>query len=362
MFAAAAVAWLVVNVPIMLAAFDSWSRFYTFNQERPVDWGSIFFLAGRKGMDSVNDVPTLNLMGEAGFAVLAVAIALLVLAAPRRPRLPQVLFLVLAAFLLTNKVWSPQYILWLLPLVVLARPKLPAYALWQAGEIIYFFGIWWYLLAGSLEQPGMGLSDTLSAVFAGHAPAIGINDNVYFIALLARFLTVLLMATLVVVDVLVPEPRPRTRRSAPTTRRAVSSTEPTTASSCSAGPLRRPPEWTAGPYDGCRAVPRPSRPLGADGLGRHPARRPGDLARGLPHLDVRRPEGLLPGPLDAVGRRPVHRDRQVRLPRRPRAAPGRRAPGVLPRPADAAAHRPRRRPELAAVRAADQLRRAARWR
>jgi hypothetical protein len=155
-------------------------------------------------LDSVNDVPTLNLMGETGFAVLAVAIALLVLAAPRRPRLPQVLYLVLAAFLLTNKVWSPQYIVWLLPLVALARPKLPAYALWQAGEILYFFGIWWYLLAGSLEQPGMGLSDTLSAVFSGHAPAMGINDNVYYIALLARFLTVLLMAALIVVDVLVP--------------------------------------------------------------------------------------------------------------------------------------------------------------
>jgi hypothetical protein len=150
-------------------------------------------------------VPTLNLMGEAGFAVLAVAIALLVLAAPRRPRLPQILFLVLAAFLLTNKVWSPQYILWLLPLVALARPKLPAYLLWQAGEIVYFFGIWWYLLAGSLEKPGVGLPQTLSAVLAGHAPVDGINDTVYYVALLARFLTVLLLAALVVVEVLAPK-------------------------------------------------------------------------------------------------------------------------------------------------------------
>jgi len=203
-FAGAAVAWLVVNVPIMLAAFGSWSRFYTFNQERPVDWGSIFFMAGRKGLTSVNDVPTLNLMGEVGFGVLALAIALLVLLAPRRPRLPQVLFLVLAAFLLTNKVWSPQYILWLLPVIALARPKLPAYLLWQAGEIVYFFGIWWYLLAGSLQQPGEGLSDTLSAVFSGHAPAGGIGDSVYYIALLARFLTVLLLALLVVTDILLP--------------------------------------------------------------------------------------------------------------------------------------------------------------
>jgi Glycosyltransferase family 87 len=204
MLAGAAVAWLVVNVPIMLLAFHSWGRFYTFNQQRPVDWGSIFFMAGREGVSSVDHVPTLNLMGEAGFAVLAVAIALLVLLAPRRPRLPQVLFLVLAAFLLTNKVWSPQYILWLLPVVALARPKLPAYLLWQAGEIVYFFGIWWYLLAGSLEKPGMGLSDTLSAIFSGHAPADGIGDNVYYIALLARFLTVLLLAALVVADILVP--------------------------------------------------------------------------------------------------------------------------------------------------------------
>jgi glycosyl transferase family 87 len=204
LFTAAVAAWLVVNVPIMLAAFHSWSRFYTFNQQRPVDWGSIFFLAGREGMTSVDNVPTLNLMGEVGFAVLAVGIALLVLLAPRRPRLPQVLFLVLAAFLLTNKVWSPQYILWLLPVIALARPKIPAYLLWQAGEIIYFFGIWWYLLAGSLQKPGAGLSDTLSAVLSGHAPAGGIGDHVYYIALLARFLTVLLLAALVVVDILVP--------------------------------------------------------------------------------------------------------------------------------------------------------------
>jgi uncharacterized membrane protein len=197
-------AWLVLNVPIMLVAWDSWSRFYTFNQERPVDWGSIFFLAGRKGLSSVDKVPTLNLMGEAGFVVLALGVALLILFAPRRPRLPQVLFLTLAAFLLTNKVWSPQYVLWSLPLVALARPKLPAYLLWQAGEIVYFFGIWWYLLAGARQNPGVGLSATLSALFSGHAPAAGIDDGVYFIALLARFLTVLLLVVLVVVDILAP--------------------------------------------------------------------------------------------------------------------------------------------------------------
>src|SRR5262249_1000695 len=92
---AAVVSWLVVNLPIIVLPWHSGARFYPFNPHGPVDWGSIFFLAGRKGLTAVNDVPTLNLMGEAGFAVLAVAIAALVLFAPRRPRLPQVLYLVL---------------------------------------------------------------------------------------------------------------------------------------------------------------------------------------------------------------------------------------------------------------------------
>jgi uncharacterized membrane protein len=205
MLTGAVVAWLAVNVPIMLAAWHSWARFYAFNQQRPVDWGSIFFVPSREGVSWVNDVPTLNHVGEAGFGVLALAIAALILVAPRRPRLPQVMFLVLVAFLLTNKVWSPQYVLWLLPLVALARPKVPGYLLWQAAELVYFVGIWWYLLAGAFQRPGDGLGATLSAMLAGHAPAAGIGDGVYYIALLARFVSVLLLAVGVVVEILAPE-------------------------------------------------------------------------------------------------------------------------------------------------------------
>ena len=42
-------------------------------------------------------------------------------------------------------------------------------------------------------------------MLAGHAPPEGIGDNVYYLALLARFLTVLLLAALIVIDVLVPD-------------------------------------------------------------------------------------------------------------------------------------------------------------
>src|SRR5256886_8151741 len=129
---------------------------------------------------------TLNEL-SAGFLIVAcAAIAVLALAAPRRPRLPQLSFLVLAAFLMTNKIWSPQYVVWLVPLAVLARPRLWPYLLWQLAEVAYFFGIWGYLIfvysAGGYQVTGYQ----------------GISSGWYFATPLARFLTVGLLAAYVV--------------------------------------------------------------------------------------------------------------------------------------------------------------------
>lgn len=197
-------AWLAVNVPVMLFAWNGWLEFYKFNRTRGIDWGSIFFYFRGHGLESMNDTDKLNMVGTGTFIVLALAIGVLALAAPRRPRLPQLMFLVLVAFMLPNKVWSPQYVLWLLPLAVLARPRLPAFIVWQVGEIIYFFGIWWYLLAVSNGKPGADLSTTLSSLAHFDVPPGGISDNVYYIALFARFLTVFMLAVLVVMDILRP--------------------------------------------------------------------------------------------------------------------------------------------------------------
>ena len=192
-FSSAAVAWLAVNVPVMIAAPAGWVTFYEFSRTRPADWGSIWYLFEHFSVPVLGrtSVATLNLMSAAAFGVACVAIVVLALAAPRRPRLPQLCFLVLAAFLMTNKVWSPQYVIWLVPLAVLARPRFWPYALWQLAEAGYFFGIWGYLIF--VFRNG--------AVIPGYN---GLSTGWYFASLLARFLTVALLCGYVVRDVLRP--------------------------------------------------------------------------------------------------------------------------------------------------------------
>ena len=124
---AAAAAWLAVNLPVAALNPEGWKYFYQFTEERPAGYSSPWFaynlVAGRLGWaplqaDAINAL-ALNL-----FLLACVLIAVLALTAPRRPRLAQLAFLIIAAFILTNKVYSPQFVLWLIPLLALARPAM----------------------------------------------------------------------------------------------------------------------------------------------------------------------------------------------------------------------------------------------
>ncbi len=70
------------------------------------------------------------------FVVGCAGVAVLAFLAPRPPRLASLCFLVLAAFLLVNKVWSPQYTLWLVPLAVLALPRWRLLLAWMTLDAL----------------------------------------------------------------------------------------------------------------------------------------------------------------------------------------------------------------------------------
>ncbi|MEU1208910.1 glycosyltransferase 87 family protein [Nocardia sp. NPDC005825] len=152
--AAAAMTWLVVNLPIAVLFPDGWREFFRLNTERQADVDSIYNVitsfTGWKGFDGPlvpsATPPVLNAVSLLLFVVACAAIGYLGLTAARRPRLAQLAFLVVAAFLLTNKVWSPQYSLWLVPLAVLALPHRRILLAWMTIDALVWFPRMYYFL------------------------------------------------------------------------------------------------------------------------------------------------------------------------------------------------------------------------
>lgn len=159
----ALVTWIVVNLPIMVMFPRGWSEFFRLNTRRGDDMDSLYNVAksftGWGGFDTnlgFWEPPTvLNTVTAVLFVLCCAAIAYVAWTAPQRPRLAQLAFLVVAAFLLTNKVWSPQYSLWLVPLAALALPHRRILLAWMTIDALIWIPRMLYLY----EDPKLGLSE-----------------------------------------------------------------------------------------------------------------------------------------------------------------------------------------------------------
>jgi uncharacterized membrane protein len=107
-------------------------------------------------------VGTLNLVSTALFVLACVAITWVALTAPRPPGLAALCFLVVAAFLLVNKVWSPQYSLWLVPLAALAIPRWKPVLAWMTIDALLWVPRMAYYLTPA--HKGLPIEPFLGAV------------------------------------------------------------------------------------------------------------------------------------------------------------------------------------------------------
>lgn len=188
MIAVAAMTWLAINVPVAIAWTESWLEFFRLNETRHIDWGTGWYvLRDLTEWEALNDTEFVNNAYFAAFLACCFAIAVLALFAPTPPRFAALCFLVVAAFLLTGKVWSQQFVLWLIPLYILARPKWGAFLAWQAVELSYFMAFYGKMLAVSTEEER------------------GINEGWFVLAAASRWLMVAFLCALVVREVLQPK-------------------------------------------------------------------------------------------------------------------------------------------------------------
>jgi uncharacterized membrane protein len=152
--ATAAAAWVAVNLPFALAAPGRWFFAFEFNAERGADWDTAWHMVERH-LDFTFPSTLVNVLSVAAFAA-ACAVVWRV-AARRGPRFEWWMlgFPFLVCYLLTGKVFSPQWTLWLLPWFALALPDwrlFAAFELANAGVFVTRF-LWFARLSGAGGLP-----------------------------------------------------------------------------------------------------------------------------------------------------------------------------------------------------------------
>ncbi len=136
--AAAAGTWLALNLPVLIASPSGWSWTFRFNSERPVQWATLWYMGCRVIPAVCRSIPVVNVLSLSLF--VASVTGVWYLKDRFEPRFPAwtLGFPVLVLFLLTNKVYSPQYSLWLLPWFALVFPHVRAFIAFEAADAFVF--------------------------------------------------------------------------------------------------------------------------------------------------------------------------------------------------------------------------------
>lgn len=149
----AVITWVAINLPVLLLYPRGWSEFFRLNSRRTQDMDSLYNViksfTGWPGFDPDlgfwQPPVVLNTFVAGVFVLCCAAISYIAVTAPQRPRIAQLAFLVVAAFLLVNKVWSPQFSLWLVPLAVLALPHRRILLAWMTVDALVWIPRMLYL-------------------------------------------------------------------------------------------------------------------------------------------------------------------------------------------------------------------------
>lgn len=140
---AAVVTW--VSVSAVFAMVFSWSGVLAFYQallQQSATYGSLWF---GLGLLLGWTPPALNLFWIGAFAVIVVALMMLIRRRGMQPTIGEAALLIGAVYFVTAKGFAPQQVLWLIPLAAMAGLRWRDLVIWQGIEVVYHLAVWQYI-------------------------------------------------------------------------------------------------------------------------------------------------------------------------------------------------------------------------
>jgi uncharacterized membrane protein len=133
---AAVITWVIVDLPFAALAPGRWSFFFRFSSTRAPTPATLWHAAC--ALIACASVPAINLLSPILFLVGMFVVARAALRRAPPPPAWTLAFPMLVLFLLTSKVYSPQYSLWLLPFFALVMPNFALFALFEIADAAVF--------------------------------------------------------------------------------------------------------------------------------------------------------------------------------------------------------------------------------
>jgi uncharacterized membrane protein len=187
-----AVAWAVINLPFVLINYEGWVYFYKFSAERGLGSASFF--------EITNTILPSITFSSIHFYILntlaLVAVTTYFVKLKSVPTLAATSFFVMFGFILFNKQYSMQYVIWLSALAVLTFSYLKrehkelliyVYILWQSFELAFQYSFFQKILTSTYANTATPMTITVSNTAYGYVGVARYILAVIFALLLAKF-------------------------------------------------------------------------------------------------------------------------------------------------------------------------------
>ena len=188
-----AIAWTVINLPFVLINYEGWAYFYKFSAERGLGSASFF--------EITNIILPSITFSSIHFYILntlaLVAVTTYFVKLKSVPTLAATSFFVMFGFILFNKQYSMQYVIWLSALAVLTFSYLKrehkelliyVYVLWQSLELAFQYSFFQKILTDAYAKSETPMTIAVSNTTYASIGAVRYIVAVLFALLLAKYL------------------------------------------------------------------------------------------------------------------------------------------------------------------------------